>query len=189
MNKYIRDILLIGIYGCILICQLSFSAYLINKKDKISEILHNYKNITECKNDAIYRLKDGALIDNTMAILVSSSVVIGSFLLIIFNKYILNKYVSKTDYESLNYDDGFIKHKLINIDKYDMAIHIIFIMAILCFIISSGIQFVFQLNNISHNCLYYIDKNIDNFYVVYEFMICTTFISSYALLFIMPCFL
>ena len=64
MNKYYRDIILIIIYGFCVVCQLTFSSYIINKKDNISDILQNYKNISECKNDAIYRLNNGELINN-----------------------------------------------------------------------------------------------------------------------------
>ena len=183
MNYNIHNILLFTIFGFIFVCQLIFSAFIINKKDQLSEILYNYKNITECKNDSIYRLKNGSLIDNTMAILVSSFVIISSYVLIIFNKYIL-----RTKYKLLNQDDISIKtQQIINIDKYNLTIDIIFIMAILCFVISSGIQFIFQLENISDICLQYINIQINNFFIIYKFMICTTFAASYALLFLIPC--
>ena len=187
MNYYIRDILIIILYGCLIITQLSFSSFLIDKKNNLMDILHNYNNITECKNDAIYRLRDGALIDISMAIIVSSSVIIGSSILLLINKYILSKrkYISLADIDN----PPFLINQFVNKDRYDTTINIIFIMSIMCFIISNGIQFVLQLNNISESCLTYINSHIDNFYVIYKFMTCTSFMASYALFFIIPCFM
>lgn len=184
MNKYYRDIILIGIYGCCVISQLVFSSYLINKKDNLAEILKNYKNISVCKNDAIYRLNNGELINNTLAILISSSIIIGSFIILFFYK-ILSK---KSEYQILD-DESNISRKLITLEKIDMTIHIVFIMSIICFVICNGIQFVLQLNNISESCLTYIDNNLDNFYTIYKFMTCIDFMSSYALFFVLPCFI
>ena len=189
MSKYIRDMILITIYFFVLITQLSFSSYLIHNSQNIAEILVNYKNISECRTNAIYRLKDGTLIDTSMAILVSSSVIIGAFILMMINKFILKI----NNYQSLNYnelvDNSIISQNLISKDKYDIAINIIFIMSIICFIISNGIQFILQLNNISDTCLMYIDMKINNFYIIYKFMICTSFLASYALFFVIPCFI
>ena len=187
MNYYIRDILIITFYGFIMILQLSFSSFLIDKKNNLMDILYNYNNITDCKNDAIYRLRDGALTVISMAIIVSSSVIIGSCILLLINKYIL----SKKEYISLGDIDNtpFLINQFVNKDKYDTTINIIFIMAIICFIISNGIQFILQLNNISDKCLIYINSRIDNFYVIYKIMTCTSFLASYALFFIIPCFI
>lgn len=190
MNRYYRDIILIGIYGFCLISQLVFSSYLINKKEDLTGLLQNYKNISVCKNDAIYRLNNGELINNTMAILISSSVIIGSFITIFFYK-LLSK---RNDYQTLDdssnsHNESIISRKLITLEKFDITIHIIFIMSILCFVICNGIQFVFQINNISDICLKYIDNHLDNFYIIYKFMTCTAFMASYALFFIIPCFI
>ena len=122
MNKYYRDIILIGIYGCCVISQLVFSSYLINKKDNLAEILKNYKNISVCKNDAIYRLNNGELINNTLAILISSSIIVGSFITLFFYKILSKKY----EYQILD-DESIISRKLITSEKIDMTIHIVFI--------------------------------------------------------------
>lgn len=186
MNHYIRDSLIILIYSCILVIQLSFSSFMINKSSDINNILQNYQNISDCKNDAIYRLKDGSLIEIALAIIISSSLIITSFLLIVFSKY----KKQNNNYEILdNYNTGIINSYIINRDLFDMTINIIFIMAVLCFIISNGIQFILQLNNISNACLTYIDKYIDNFYVIYKIQTCTSFFASFALFFILPCFI
>lgn len=184
MNKYYRDIVLIGIYGFCVISQLIFSSYLINKKNNLTEILKDYKNISACKNDAIYRLNNGELINNTLAILISSSMIIGSFIVLFFYKILSKRF----EYQTLD-DESIISRKLITSEKIDMTIHIVFIMSIICFIICNGIQFVLQLNNISEPCLKYIDNNLDNFYTIYKFMTCIDFISSYALFCVLPCFI
>ena len=191
MNKLIRDIILIIIYGFTLICQLSFSSFIIHEKDNLLHILTHYKNIPECKDDAIYRLKDGALIDNSIAILVSGVVIIVSFIILLINYYLSNRYNYEMLDDTSNDDkhNSIISRKLIPRERFELSINIIFILAIICFIISSGIQFVLQLNNISETCLKYIDMHINNFYIVYKFMTCTTFIVSYALFFIIPCFI
>jgi hypothetical protein len=198
MNKYYRDIILIGIYGFCVVCQLIFSSYLINKKNDLTDILQNYKNIDVCRNDAIYRLNNGELINNTMAILISGSIIIGSFIILFFYK-ILSK---RNDYEILNdsvnsynspnsseRNESIISRKLITLEKFDMTIHMIFIMSIICFVICNGIQFVFQINNISDSCIHYIDNRINNFYTIYKFMTIIDFMTSYALFFVIPCFL
>jgi len=195
MSVYIRDIILIILYGFFVISQLTFSSYLIHNKDNLENILFNYKNIRECKNSAIYRLNNGSLINNSFSIMISSSIIIGSFILIMINK-IINKFIlNKYEYESLNDFDtnkninNIISGNLIPREKYDMTIQIIFIMGIICFIVCNGIQFVLQLNNIDESCLHYIDNKLDNFYVIYKFMTTVAFFSSYALFFIVPCFL
>ena len=188
-SKYIRDIIVIVIYTFVLISQLSFSSYLINNKDNLEFILENYKNITECKNNAIYRLNNGSLINNTLAILISSCIIVGSFLLISINYYISQKYQYESLDNSFETTNSIISRKIIPREKYDLTIHLIFIMSIICFIICNGIQFVLQLNNIGEECLKYIDNKLTNFYLIYKFMTCTSFIASYALFFIMPMFI
>ena len=187
MNYYIRDILIITCYSVIIITQLSFSSFIIDKKNNLMDILHNYENITDCKNDAIYRLRDGALIDISMAIIVSSAVIIGSCILFLINKYI----ILKKEYISLGDIDNtpLLINQFVNKDRFDATINMIFIMANICFIISNGIQFILQLNNISNKCLTYINSHIDNFYVIYKIMTCTSFMASYSLFFIIPCFI
>jgi len=192
MNKYYRDIILIGIYGFCVISQLIFSSYLVNKKDNLAEILKNYKNISVCKNDAIYRLNNGELINNTLAILISSSMIIGSFIILFFYKILSKRFEYQILDDTLNSSEknqSIISRKLITTEKIDMTIHIVFIMSIVCFIICNGIQFVLQLNNISEPCLKYIDNNLDNFYTIYKFMTCIDFMTSYALFFVLPCFI
>jgi hypothetical protein len=195
MNKYYRDIILIGIYGFCVVCQLIFSSYLINKKNDLTDILQNYKNIDVCKNDAIYRLNNGELINNTMAILISSSIIIGSFIMLFFYKILSKRNDYQTLDDSLNslnsseQNESIISRKLITLEKFDMTIHMIFIMSIICFVICNGIQFVFQINNISESCIHYIDNRIENFYTIYKFMTCIDFMTSYALFFIIPCFI
>jgi hypothetical protein len=188
-SKYIRDFILISIYTFILISQLSFSSYIINNKDNLEIILENYKNITECKNDAIYRLNNGTMINNTTAILISSCIIIGSFLLILINYYISQKYQYEILDNNFEKNNSLISRRLIPREKYDLAIHLIFIMSIICFIVCNGIQFILQLNNISQQCVKYIDYKLTNFYVIYNFMTCTSFIASYALFCIVPCFI
>ena len=102
------------------------------------DILHNYENITDCKNDAIYRLRDGALIDISMAIIVSSAVIIGSCILFLINKYI----ILKKEYISLGDIDNtpLLINQFVNKDRFDATINMIFIMANICFIISNGIH-------------------------------------------------
>ena len=196
MNKYYRDNILIGIYGICVLSQLVFSSYLINKKYDLIEILQNYKNISVCKNDSIYilnTLNNGELINNTFAILISSSIIIGSFIIIFFYKIFFDKIIlNRNDYQLLDntFDqNSIITRKLITFEKFDMTMHIIFIMSIICFIICNAIQFIFQLNNISDKCLHYIDNYLDNFYLIYKIMIYMDFMTSYVLLFVLPCFL
>jgi hypothetical protein len=191
MNIYIRDIILIGIYTIILILQLSLASYFIDKKNDIENILINYKYIEQCKDSAIYRLNNGSMMNNIIAIIISSSIIIGSFLMIILNKFISNRY----EYESLDNNflnikntDSIISRNLVPREKYNMAIQLIFIMGIICFVICNGIQFVLQLNNINDLCLDYINDRLDNFYVIYKFMTCISFMASFALIFIIPCF-
>jgi hypothetical protein len=191
MNKYVRDMILIFVYGFFVISQLSCSSYFINKKNSIVDILYNYKNISVCHNDSIYRLNDGTLINNILAVLISSCIIIGTFILLIINNFIDN-YYSRYGYKPLdgfdNLENSIITNKLMPRDKYDLAIHIIFIMSIICFIVCNGIQFVLQLNNIDDNCLHYIDDKLNNFYVLYKFMLTISFFASYGLFFIIPVF-
>ena len=195
MSAYIRDILLIIIYGFFVLTQLTFSSYLVHNKDNLETILFNYKNITECKNSAIYRLNNGSLINNTFAIMISSSIIIGSFIILMINKFISKRY----KYESLDSQDNYsvnkndsesiIARNLVPREKYDIAIQLIFIMSIICFIVCNGIQFILQLNNIDEKCLDYINDKLNNFYVIYKFMSCISFLASYALFFVVPCFI
>ena len=204
MSKYIRDLILIITYGFCVLTQLIFSSFMQLNKDNLEEILFNYKNITECKNDAIYRLNNGILINNSLALIISSSIIIGGFILMMINYLLINMYSKRYHYISLdnpnnanninnldNLDNkqGIISTNLISREKYDITINIIFIMGIIAFIVCNGIQFVSQLNNITSQCLYFIDNKIEKFYVIYKFMTCISFLSSFALFFIIPCFI
>jgi hypothetical protein len=133
-----------------------------------------------------------------MAILISSSIIIGSFIILFFYKILSKRNDYQTLDDSLNslnslnsseQNESIISRKLITLEKFDMTIHMIFIMSIISFIICNGIQFVFQINNISEACIHYIDNRIDNFYTIYKFMTCIDFMTSYALFFIIPCFI
>ncbi len=195
MNLYIRDIILISIYTIIIILQISFASYFLDKKNDIENILINYKDIEHCKNSAIYRLNNGSLMNNIIAIIITGSIIIGSFIILMINKFILKSY----EYESLDSQDNYIvnkndsesiiSRKLLSREKYDMAIHLIFIMGIIGFVICNGIQFILQLNNIDEKCLDYINDKLNNFYVIYKFMSCISFLGSYALFFVVPCFI
>lgn len=190
MSKLIRDIIIIIIYGFGLFCQIIFSSFLINKKDDLEYLLENYKNISECKNDAIYRLNNGSLINNTIAILISGSLICASFIGLILFNFLSKRYNYQTLDDSLNNkNDSIISRKLISSERFDMTINMVFIASILCFIICNGIQFILQLNNIDKDCLQYIDKKIDNFYVIYSFMTCTSFLTSYTIFIVLPCFI
>ena len=189
MSKIIRDIIVIGIYGFGLFCQLVFSSFFINKKNDLEDILINYKNITECKDSAIYRLNNGSLINNTIAILISGCLICTSFIGIFLFKFLSKRYDYQTLDDNLNNkNNSIISHKLIPIERFDLTINIIFIASILCFIICNMIQFVLQLNNIDKNCLEYIDKKIEKFYNIYSFMTCTSFLTSYTIFIVLPCF-
>jgi len=113
----------------------------------------------------------------------------GSFLLISINYYISQKYQYESLDNSFETTNSIISRKIIPREKYDLAIHLIFIMSIICFIICNGIQFVLQLNNIGEECLKYIDNKLTNFYLIYKFMTCMAFIASYALFFLIPIFI
>ena len=189
MIQNIRDILLITIYGFFIIVQLSLSSYIIYNEDKLSEIL-KYKNITECTNNAIYRLDNGTLIHNSLAIIISSSIIIGSFILIIIDKYIPNRHVYKSlDDTIINQSNSIISTKIISREKYDITLHNIFIMSIISFIVCNAIQFILQIDNINDICLYFIDSKLNKFYVIYKNMTFISFFASYALIFIILCFL
>ena len=71
------------------------------KRQMFQYLLENYKNISECKNDAIYRLNNGELINNTLAILISSSLIIGSFITLFFYKILSKRF----DYKTLDDSD------------------------------------------------------------------------------------
>jgi hypothetical protein len=190
MNKYVRDISLIIIYGFGLICQIVFSSYLIDKKDDLEDILMNYKNITECKDSAIYRLNNGSLINNTIAILISGCLICASFMSILLFKFLSKRYEYQTLDDTIDdKNNSIITRKLIPTERFDLTINVIFIASILCFIICNCIEFILQLNNIDKNCLEYIDKKIENFYTIYSFMTCTSFLTSYTIFLIIPCFL
>jgi hypothetical protein len=173
------------------VSQISFSAFIINKSSNINDILINYKNIDECAHDAIYRLQNGSLIEIALAILISGSIIIGSYIFILINKYIKqnNNYQILDNYNTGIINTGIINTRIINKDVFDMTINIIFVMAIISFIISNGVQFILQLNNISNACLLYINNHVQNFFIIYKFGTCVSFIASYALFFIVPCFI
>ena len=77
-----------------------------------------------------------------------------------------------------------IKQNIYN--KFNTILLIIFVLAVLSFIILNAIQFVYQLNNIKESCLNKINENNTGFYAMYKLMLTIAFFSSYALLFIIP---
>jgi len=198
MNKDIRDWIIIIVYTYFIINQIACSSYIINQTDDINKIMENITKLEICKDDNINRLDNGNLYNNTLAILISGTAIIGFFILLMINKFIDKKY---NIYPNNNYDNyhniteqsdentGLITKNIIKKETYELAINILFISSIIVFIVCNGVEFVLQLNNISDTCLREIDKHINNFYVVYKLMLTIAFFSSYSLFFIIPLFI
>ena len=208
MDKNIRDWIIIILYTYFILNQIACTSYIINQSTDINRIMKNITEIEICKNDKINRLDNGNLYNNTLAILISGTAIIGFFIMNMINKLIdKQKY---NIYPNFNYDNdnnndnindndninaihnentGLITRNIIKKEIYKLTINILFISSIIVFIVCNGVQFVLQLNNISDTCLQEIDKYIHNFYVVYKLMLCISFFSSYSLFFIVPLFI
>lgn len=198
MNKNIRDLIIIILYTYFIINQIVCSSYIIHHSYDINKIMKNITEIEICKNDNINRLDNGNLYNNTLAILISGTSIIGFFIMLIINKFINKKYniypnnnyhniIEQT--EQTNENTGLIIKNIIKKETYELAINILFIFSIIVFIVCNGVDFILQLNNISEICLHEIDKYINNFYVVYKLMLTIAFFSSYSLFFIIPLFI
>ena len=185
MYKYVRDIIIITIYSLVLLCQLAFSSYILYNKNNITNTLINYQNISYCKNDSIYRLQNGSLNKLSLLVFVSCIYIIITFLALLINKKLIKK-----DYESLNDHDfdhdldnnDIIIPNLLNKYNYNSPLYLFFIIFIICFITCNGIQYVLQVNNISIDCIKYIDNYVHNFYIIYQCIQICSFISSYCLI-------
>ena len=180
MYKYLRDIIIITTYSLVLICQFSFSSFIIYNKNNIINTLINYQNISACKNDSIYRLQNGSL--NMLSVFIFACSI---FIVITFISFLIIKIL--IEYGSLNNIDldndldnnDIIIPTLLNKSNYKLCSYLLFIIFILCFIICNGFQYVLQINNISVDCIKYIDNYVDNFYIIYQSIIICSFISSY----------
>jgi hypothetical protein len=198
MNKNIRDWIIIILYTYFIINQIVCSSYIIHQSYDINKIMKNITEIEICKNDNINRLDNGNLYNNTLAILISGTSIIGFFIMLIINKFINKKYniYPNNNYnniteqtEQTNENTGLIIKNIIKKETYELAINILFIFSIIVFIVCNGVEFILQLNNISDICLHEIDKYINNFYVVYKLMLTIAFFSSYSLFVIIPLFI
>ena len=201
---YIKESILIVAYTILIILQISSTSYIIDNSDRINNILQNDTFKINCKNDYINKLNslyNGSTYNNICAILASSTIIIGSFILIMINKYIeyridiknKNSYQSLTnvddDFEN-KYDDeniGLISKKIIDKKMYVTSINTIFVISIITYIITNGIQFILQINNVNNNCIEYINNYVDNFTIMYKIMLYTSFLSSYTLFILTPC--
>ena len=199
---YIKESILITSYTILIILQISSTSYILDNSDRINDILQNESFKIKCKNDSINKiLYNGSTYNNICAILASSTVIIGSFLLIMINKYIEYKIdiKNKNSYQSLTndiddfenkYEDenlGLISKKIIDKKMYVTSINTIFVISIFSYIITNGIQFILQINNVNNNCIEYINNYVDNFTIMYKIMLYASFLSSYTLFITIPC--
>jgi len=190
MLTYIRDAFVIGIYSFIIISQLISTSYIIDNIDNINNILDNNTFMLHCNNDGINKLNDGSLLKNTMALLITSTLLIGSFIMIMINK-ILNKRrikynINKTEETE---ETGLINNNIININMYEHSINTIFIMSIISFIITSIIQYLLQSINVDDSCIDLINNNIKYFYVFYKLMQTVSFFVLVSLFIITPLYI
>jgi hypothetical protein len=173
MNK---EFIFYGIYTLFIIIQITTSSYFI----------HNYNNYdltpNECNNMnspfySIYIISKGML---TTAI-----AIILTFILFLYADKFINK--SEEEITLLNNNLTKIKEMKLSIyTKFYITIQLLFVLAVLSFIILNGVDFVYQLNNIDEKCLNKINENNNGFYVLYKLMLTIAFLSSYGLFIIIP---
>mgnify|MGYP000886214299 CR=1 FL=1 len=193
MLTYIRDAFVIGIYSFIIISQLISTSYIIDNIDNINNILDNNTFMLHCNNDGINKLNDGSLLKNTMALLITSSLLIGSFIMIMINKILnkrrINKNLNNLDNINKTEETGLINNNIININMYEHSINTIFIISIISFIITSIIQYLLQSINVDDSCIDLINNNIKYFYVFYKLMQTVSFFVLLSLFIITPLYI
>jgi hypothetical protein len=146
-----------------------------------------------CNNDGINKLNDGSLLKNTMALLITSSLLIGSFIMIMINKILnkrrINKNLNNLDNINKTEETGLINNNIININMYEHSINTIFIISIISFIITSIIQYLLQSINVDDSCIDLINNNIKYFYVFYKLMQTVSFFVLLSLFIITPLYI
>lgn len=168
--EYLRNILITGLYFIFITLELVCTSFLIDNNESIKNVLRNETFQIHCKSDRINTFDNGVLYQNTFAFLIMLSVMIGMILINIFNYKKKSKIISY----NINSYEGESKPLLhiIKTERIELTFNIILIMSIIGFFIVNITQLIFQLYNISINCIELIDDNINGFLVVYSLLEC-----------------
>jgi len=167
------------LYGSIIINQLVCSTFIINKEREITNIINSNNFLTNCSNDYITELNrhnNGALFNNTFAMLITSIITIGF--------YFIKKIPIKTriiDERQLLINNNIEVDMPIYI--YHVMVNTIFILSIWAFVIINIVQFILQFN-ISPSCLDLI--KINNFNTIYNLMNIVSLISFVGIFILIP---
>jgi hypothetical protein len=175
------ELILYGLYTSFIIIQIITSSFIIYHKDE-----YNF-TYDECKNS-----------NNIFDIIISIATGILSTGICIFITFIMY-YISCKIIDKNEEQQNLLVHRetanfMINFKeirkniyiKFNMILLVIFVLSVLSFIILNGIQFIYQLNNISNSCLNKINNNVIGFYPIYKLMLTISFFASYSLFFIIP---
>lgn len=176
-----KELIIYGLYTSFILIQIITSSFLIYHKGG-----YNF-TYEECKNS-----------QNVLDIVLSISIgilITGICIFIAFIMYYIScKILDKNEEQQnllVNTQTNNFMHKIKEIKKniyikFNMTFLVIFVLSILSFIILNGVQFVYQLNNISESCLNKINDNVSGFYSIYKLMLTISFFASYCLFFIVP---
>ncbi len=166
--EYLRNIILTTLYGIFITLELICTSFLIDNIDSIKNVLKNDTFQMECKSDRINTFDDGVLYENTFAFVIMISIMIGMIIINIFNHK-----KKSIGYDLKNYnEESKPLLNIIKIDKIELCFNIILIMSIIGFIILNVTQLIFQLYNVSINCIELIDDSVSGFLLVYSLLEC-----------------
>lgn len=176
-----KELILYGLYTSFIIIQIITSSFMIYHKDD-----YNF-TYDECNTSQNIIDK---IINVSIGILSTAICIFITFIMYYISCQVLNKKEEQenllVNQETHNFIICFKQIRKNIYIRFNIILLIIFILSVLSFIILNGIQFVYQVNNISDLCLNKINNNISGFYSIYKLMLTISFFASYSLLFILP---
>lgn len=176
-----KEVILYGLYTSFIIIQIITSSFIIYHKDEYNFTYEDCKN-SDNVLDIVISIATGILI-TAICIFITFIMYYISCKILDKNKEQQNLLINR---EKNNFMITFKEMKKNIYIKFNMTFLVIFVLSIISFIILNGVQFVYQLNNISESCLNKINTDVTGFYAIYKLMLTISFFASYSLFFIVP---
>lgn len=181
--EYLRNILLISFYSIFITLELICTSFLIDNIDSIKNVLKNDTFQMECKSDRINTFENGVLYKNTFAFFIMILIMITMIIINIIN--IFNYEKKSIEYDIKNYnEESKLLLNIIKTNKIELCFNIILIISIIGYIVLNITQLIFQLYNVSINCIELIDDNVNGFLLVYSLLECCCILLIISLFFI-----
>jgi hypothetical protein len=156
-------IILPGLFSVLFILEFVSTSYLIYNNNSIKNVLkqESFQNI--CYADKINTFDNGILYHNTLAFLILLCILFSTIII----SYIVNNKLgnNRLEYTRLEYNR-------LEYTRLEQCIYIFLIIILIGIVIINITQLIFQLYNISFNCIELINNSVSGFTSIYSILGC-----------------